>query len=173
MTRDTIDTLRWNEEEDAILRRMVAEGALDEEIGRALDRVPGGVQRRRQVMGLRLLSGARYPGQRKNSDLQALRDLHRQSPGLSVEEQMRRTGLTENQVEYLRRVLGIQKVSRADGNMGPARVGEPTDADGGEPEVDCGPVPGWPLDLFAGENVRVAPAVQRLRWDPGAGLTIT
>lgn len=86
---------------------------------------------------------------------------------------MRRTGLTENQVEYLRRVLGIQKVSRADGNMGPARVGDPTDADGGELEVDCGPVPGWPLDLFAGENVRVAPAVQRLRWDPGAGLTIT
>lgn len=173
MTRDTIDTLRWNEEEDAILRRMVAEGALDEEIGRALDRVPGGVQRRRQVMGLRLLSGARYPGQRKNADLQALRDLHRQSPGLSVEEQMRRTGLTENQVEYLRRVLGIQKVSRADGNMGPARVGEPIDADGGEPEVYCGPVPGWPLDLFTGENLRVAPAVQRLRWDPGAGLTIT
>ena len=50
---------------------------------------------------------------------------------------------------------------------------QPIDADGGEPEVDCGPVPGWPLDLFAGENVRVAPAVQRLRWDPGAGLTIT
>ena len=173
MIRDTIEAMRWNEEEDAILRRMVAEGALDEEIGRALDRAPGGVQRRRQVMRLKSAPSARYPGQRKMADLEALRDLHRQSPGLSVEEQMRRTGLTQNQVEYLRRVLGIQKVSRADGNMGPSKVADPTDADGIEEGHDCGPVPGWPLDLFAGENLRVAPAVQRLRWDPGAGLTIT
>lgn len=173
MTRDTIDTLRWNEEEDAILRRMVAEGALDEEIGRALDRAPGGVQRRRQIMRLRSAPSARYPGQRKNADLQALRDLHRQSPGLSVEEQMRRTGLTENQVEYLRRVLGIQTCTRRDGNMGPGRVQQPTDADGEEETADLGPVPGWPLDLFTRENLRVAPAVQRLRWDPGAGLTLT
>ena len=173
MMRDTLDALKWSEEEDAILRRMVAEGKLDEEIGRALDRAPGGVQRRRQVMRIKQGLSARYPGQRKNADLAALRDLHRQSPGLSVEEQMRRTGLNANQVEYLRRVLGIQKVSRADGNMVPYKVGDPRDQDAMEEGHDCGPVPGWPLDLFAGENLRVPPAVQRLRWDPGAGLTIT